>query len=94
VFFSVVSGLRTECAECQVRSIARGKELRALLSSSNAYGETMARFDVWLGNLETKIDSKKQEAIGDAVDVIDKQIQQHLVCCDKELVISQSSSCE
>lgn len=75
----VVSGLRTECAECQIRSVSRSNELKQLLIASLKYGDKMAQVDTWLSELEARIDASKREAIGDAVEVVDKQIQQHLV---------------
>ena len=74
-----MSGLRTECEECNTRSVNRSKELKQLLVDSHKYGDLMAKVDGWLCELETKIEQRRREAIGDAVNVVDKQIQQHMV---------------
>lgn len=76
-----VSGLRSECEECESRSQTRSRELKQLVVDSHKYGDQMAKVDGWLCELESKIDSRKREAIGDAVDVVDRQIQQHMVSC-------------
>ena len=39
----------------------------------------MTEVDSWLANMEARIDAQKQQAVGDAVEIVDKQIQQHLV---------------
>ncbi|XP_067947788.1 dystrophin-like isoform X2 [Watersipora subatra] len=73
-----VSGLRSECEECLTRSVSRSRELKQLLIDSHRYGDEMAKVDGWLSELEARIDSRRCEAIGDALDVVDTQIQQHL----------------
>ena len=50
-----------------------------MLVDSHKYGDLMAKVDGWLCELETKIEQRRREAIGDAVNVVDKQIQQHMV---------------
>ena len=74
-----VSGLRTECTKCQIRSISRGNELRQLLIDSHKWGDKMAQVDSWLAQLENKVEERRRQAIGDAIEVVDKQIQQHEV---------------
>lgn len=39
----------------------------------------MAQIDSWLTQLENKVEERRKQAIGDAVEVVDKQIQQHVV---------------
>jgi len=51
-----------------------------MLIDSHKYGNDMAHVDSQLQVLEDKMSKMKKETLGDALDVVQKQMEQHCVC--------------